>query len=273
MKRYHLLLLSLLYIGCKKDNSTDTLLISPIVTIAKNTPTLIAPAYQPGIPFSLAAFHIYDLNHDDNKDKKYFRVEIYTDDSARIVMEPKPIDSLAANWPATIKKPRWSSGAEFVIDQNSFIQIAGNVFNQIQYNQASPQHAWLSQYKNTFPTPSSLPNAQFTFSNVYAPNFYFDLDATTGYVDSYNSATNNYTTFSLQSLPFFGQAFAPYTWGNVTGMIRLPNAFGSPMFFFDFKNWVFWKISKPNGALFDYVGGPVKSLDKFVKWPEGWGKK
>jgi hypothetical protein len=71
MKSYHLLLLlSLLYIGCKKDNSTDTLLISPIVTIAKNTPTLIAPAYQPGIPFSLAAFHIYDLNHDDNKDKK-----------------------------------------------------------------------------------------------------------------------------------------------------------------------------------------------------------
>lgn len=267
MKEFFTLLLTLLAAGgCKKSSPTS---IPAPPSAAINTPGLIGPAYQPGVPFNVNAFNIYDLNYDNNSDKKYFTIELYSVDSARVIMEPKPIDSLAANWPAAVKKIRWSAGLEFIVDELSFIRITGGNFYQIQYNQASPQHAWLSRYKSTI-APPGLPNAEVTFSSGNYKLFYFINK--TGFADVFayqNTSGTYYNTLDL--LNAMGQAFNAYDWRDVSNLIWLPGQ--NALFFFDFKNWLYWRIDKRNGVGQDWVGTPPKSLDHFLKWPAGWGKK
>lgn len=268
MKKYYALIVfpAVFFMGCKKDKTGNGL---PIAT-SKNTPNLISLAYpKPGQSFNINAYNFYDLDHDDNKDKKYFTVELYSVDSARVIMEPKPIDNLSANWPAAVKKIRWGSGAEFIVDNESFIRITSGNFYQIQYNQTSPQHAWLSRYKSTI-APPGLPNAEVNFGNNNYKLFYFINR--TGFADvfAYQNANGAYYN-TLDLLNAMGQAFNAYDWRDVSNLIWLPTQ--NALFFFDFKNWLYWRIDKRNGIGQDWVGTPPKSLDRFVKWPQGWGKK
>jgi hypothetical protein len=270
MKQYVVIavLSASLFSSCKKDKTGN----GQPITASKNTPNLICLAYpQSGQPVNINAFNFYDLDHDDNKDKKYFTVELFSSgvDSVRVIMEPKPIDSLSANWPATIKKIRWGSGAEFIVDNESFIRITGGNFYQIQYNQASPQHAWLSRYKNTI-AAVSLPNAEVTLPGGEYKLFYFVDRPGLADVFAYQNASGSYYRMS-DLLNAMGQAFNAYDWRDVTHLIWLHGQ--TAFYFFDFKNWRYWRIDKRNGIGQEWVGTAPKSLDRFVKWPQGWGKK
>jgi hypothetical protein len=260
------------FFSCKKGKTPAP---GTGTTTVKNTPNLITAGYQPGVPVSVSQFNIFDLNHDDNKDKKYFRVEIWPDDSARIITEPKPIDSLAGNWPAAVKKVRWGSGAEFIVDANSYIQIAGGNFNPIQYNQASPQHAWLYQYNNTYPTPGVIPNGEVLFNSSNHKLFYFDLNIFQAYSSVFTGTGSNNVSYKLFDIQSIGQAWGAYQWKDVTGIIKTASPLPT-IYFFDFKNWKYWKIAKSTSlvsGIDDWIGGQPKSLDRFLKWPEGWGKQ
>lgn len=256
---------AMLMAGCKK-NKTPQLPVSPV----KNTPGLIGLAFQPGLPVDIFTFHIYDLDHDANKDKQYFRVELYSTDSARIIMEPKAIDSLAIGWPSGVKKVRWSPGAEFIVDNESYIQIAGSQFRQVTYNQSSPQHAWLSQWKATI-SPPGLPHGEVLFSSTNLKLFYLNMPTPYANIAAYPDAQGN-PTFTYASLgDVFGEVFNAYDFTGVTSMIYLPSR--STFFFFDFIHWRYWRIDKANGLAQPWLGHAVRSLDHFLKWPAGWGKK
>jgi hypothetical protein len=245
-----------------------------------NTPTLLGGGFQPGVPFSTNEFNIYDLDHDNNKDKKYFRIELYSVDSARIVMEPKPIDSLAISWPAAVKKIRWSPGAEFIVDNQSYIRISGGSFTQTPYSPTSPQHAWIRQQQYTIFNPllpARLPDADVFINGEYHLLY---LDQTHPFIDKVASTTlNGYQQFNVYRMSDFyvglpglaGQAFDVYDYTNVTDMIYQP--VNSKFYFFDFKNWRYWTVARIGGLNEGFTAGPVKSLDKFLKWPAGWGKK
>lgn len=263
--------------GCKKSSPAPA--PNPPAAVA-NTPNLLGGGFQPGVPFSTTEFNIYDLNHDNNKDKKYFRIELYSTDSARIVMDPKPIDSLAANWPATVKKIRWSPGAEFIVDNQSYIRISGGGFTQTTYSPTSPQHAWIRQHQYTIFNPSlpvPLPAADVFINGEYHLLY---LDQTHPFIDKAASTTlNGYQQYNVYRMSDFyaslpglaGQAFDVYDYTNVTQMIYQP--VNSKFYFFDFKNWRYWTVARTGGLGEGFTAGPVKSLDKFLKWPAGWGKK
>jgi hypothetical protein len=279
MKLYYLLFIAGLMAinGCKK---TGTPAVPNPTTTITNTPTLLGGGFQPGIPFSTTEFNIYDLDHDNNKDKKYFRIELYSVDSARIVMEPKPIDSLALGWPAAVKKISWSPGAEFIVDDQSFIRMQGGSFIQTLYNQTSPQHSWVLQYRYTIFGPFAqrrLPNTEVIL-NGESHQFY--LDQSHPYINKIASTTvNGYPEYNLYLMSDFyaalpglaGQAFDLYDYTGVTSMIYLTNL--NTYYFFDFKNWRYWVIDRSGGLNEGFRAHPVKSLDKFLKWPAGWGKK
>jgi hypothetical protein len=269
--------------SCKKDTGGGNTGGNPAVT---NTPNLITPGYQPGQPFNVFAFNIFDLNHDDNKDKKYFTVVLYggDNDSAVVTRESKPIDSLSPGWPADVKKIAFGSGAEFVIDTNSFIKLTGGVFKRIQYDPLSPQHTWVNFYKNLqkmfrnsnlpFPGYELLRN-QPGGTQLYR-QYFLGVDGgplvsvVTG-VDAMGHST--FGTRGIEVLDPMNNSFGSFDYTYVTQMIYLDAGAFPKYYFFDFKNWEYFIVSKSQGILNPWHITLRKSLDKFCKWPEGWGKK
>jgi hypothetical protein len=148
----------------------------------------------------------------------------------------------------------------------------GGAFRKVDYNQASPQHLWLSIHNN-IPGISELPRGEVnvtggsTMANWQL--LYFSLNGAT------IATPSGFRIVDYQTA--FGQAFNAYTnWQDVSSVIYIRTGGVSPwptFYFFDFKNWRYWKIDKSLGLLFDWVAHPVKSLDRFLKWPAGWGKK
>jgi hypothetical protein len=270
MKKYALfaVLLVILAAGCKKDKPGG----GQGNTAINYTPNLITLAYQPGIPIDLLTYHIYDLDHDNNKDKKFFRIKFITNDSAIILQEPKSIDSLAPGWPADVKNVRWGSGAEYILNDQFFIR-GGNSFSKITYNQTAPQHAWLSQWKTTVGVGAGLPNAEVLFSPSDFRLFYFS----SRYMSYYTgTAPNPYSLADIGSLSGLGNPFNIYNYTDVTNLIFIKSASNTRLYFFDYKNWRYWAVGWEFVAAFsDYawVAGPVKNLNSLVKWPVGWGKK
>ena len=266
MKHSLFIVAVILLAGCKKDTTTSPGNSGSIT----HTPNLITLSYQPGVPVDLLTFHIYDLNHDDNKDKKYFRVKFITGDSVAITMEPKPIDSLASGWPQEVKQVRWGSGAEWIVNDQFFIRYSGGSFGKINYTPApNAQHLWLIQWRETTGI-GSLPNGEASFSNTAELRlFYFS----TGQVSFKNGG--KYSLADIGSVAGLGAPFNIYPWTDVTGMIFIPGS--SPIFyFFDFKNWKYWAVRWEFIQQFNdynWKAYPVKSLDSFVKWPQGWCKK
>jgi hypothetical protein len=254
--------------GCKKDTGT----VVPVVSTATNTPNLIAMGSKPGEVFNQTIWHIYDLNHDNNADKKFIRIQMASDDSARIIEDPSSIDNLSGGWPADVKEVKWSPGAVFIVNSNYYLQMQSGIFLRVDYNQASPQHAWLAKHKSV-PGLTVLPNNEVNVTGGSTEAdwqlIYFPLRGAT------MNTVSGYRVFNFESA--FGQAFNGYAnWEDVSHVIfiRTGGVSAWPTFyFFDWKNWRYWKIDKSNGIANDWVGHPVRSLDRFLKWPVGWGKK
>jgi hypothetical protein len=261
--------LAILSGSCKKDNTSAPIVTNPSV---KNTPNLIALGFKPGEVFNLGIWHIYDLNHEKNEDKKFIRIQMASDDSARIIEGPSSIDNLGAGWPADVKQVQWSPGSQFIVNSQFYLQMQGGGFQKIDYDQANPQQTWLAKHKS-IPGIIVLPNNEVNVSggssDVDLQLIYFQLNGAT------LNTVSGYRVFNFASA--FGQAFNGYTnWEDVSHVIfiRTGGVSAWPSFyFFDFKNWRYWKIDKSQGLAKDWIGHPVRSLDRFLKWPEGWGKK
>jgi hypothetical protein len=248
--------------GCNKDEQMPT-----GSNAYSYTPNLVGLGSWPTATYNEGIWHIYDLNHDGNSEKKFIRVQLYDDDSARILQGPKSIDSLLPNWPADVKKVQWSPGAQFIINDREFISMAG-IFQRESYNQVSPQHSWVNNHR-AMPSVTELPNGELFWDNSSSSSrlFYFSK-AGMGVFQP---------PLGWQLVPFnsplvFGQAANAYNWDGVTHYMRVKSSFNS-FYFFDFKNWRYWKINQANGLGNDFIAHPVKSLDRFLKWPDGWGKK
>lgn len=261
MKKFLLLLFScwLLFSSCKKGDSnsgTGNKLIT-------HTPNLITIAYVPGEPIDALSFHIYDLDHDDNKDKKFFKVKFKTVDSASMEMGPRTIDSLGTGWPSEVKQVSFGSGAEFIVNRQFYLNLSSGSFRKINYSVTNPQHAWYSLSLSA--GSSAVPDAELTFGPSDYRIFYFS----TGQVSTY---INNKTVLvDMGSVAGLGQAFGAYSWKNVTEVIYNPRLLR--LYFFDFKNWTYWSLFRDPSFNYEWIAEAPRSLDRFVKWPEGWGKK
>lgn len=276
--------ISLLLSACSKETT-------PTSSHSVNTPNFasmyfITP-YKIGVMF-------FDLDHDDNKDKKYFVAELMylNSDTMKIIEDPVPITNFASNWPSNVKDAGMGIS---IFDQSPTVGLvtvsssmgiyinSGNAqYDSLNIRGLGP--GTLSPYDDPSYARSMAGKTPQGWTLIQVPSgvggstpmypiFYFKE----GYfVDKpYSWATIDAKPIT-SLLP--GGAANKYNWTNVDNVITYSNdADGNfrTHLFFDFKNWRYftWKEDCAFGCtertltLSDY-----KSLDGLLAWPEGWGK-
>lgn len=279
--------ISLLVNGCSKDTN-----ISP-ASKSENTPNFASMYF---ITPNKIGVMFFDLDHDDNKDKKYFVAELIylTDDTMKIIEDPISITNLASNWPSSVKDAGMGIS---LFDQSPTVgRVTVSSSMEIRLNSGNAQYDSISILSGNPGTLSPYDDPNYARSMAgktpqgwtliqvpsgvggstpMYPIFYFKEGY---YVDK------PYSWAAIDAKPITslvpGGAANKYDWASVDNVISYSNdADGNfrTHLFFDFKNWRYFTWTE--GCAFE-VGcterkltlSPYKSLDGLLKWPEGWGK-
>jgi hypothetical protein len=262
----------------------------PPVAGTANTPNFICQ-HQPTAASINGQFVIYDLNHDDNKSKKYFVVSLIKSgsdftDSCILLQLPKPIDSLAPNWPASIKSASFGTTLSLVTDAKNWAVSNGTSWNYGTITQANiyahlndPLKAGIMAGKkplgrNTMIEEFKLLPAFPNYQQYYRQIAYYFKEG------KYTDANNNAGAQLLDTL-FVGAN--QIDWVNIDAVVQVETDatfFLKKHFYFDWTNWMFHVVYETRAnypgtaypkVTFNYKG--KFSLNKFCKWPDGWGKK
>ena len=293
MKKYTTFVLNLLFAtvaimtGCKK---TDT--PNPVSNSSLNTPNFVSRYFT--IP-SKSSIAFFDLNHDDNKDKKYFIAELMFlgSDTMKISDGPFPITNLASNWPSNVKDVGMGYTIfDFPPNLNSWVVTSSM---GIRLNAGNAQYDSLKILNGISPNESPYDDPRFARSMAgKTPQGYTLIQVPSGvggstpmypifYFKEGYYVDKPYSWATIDAKPITslvpGGAANKYDWSNVDNVISFPNdAQGNfnTNLFFDFKNWRYftWKEDCAFGCTERTLTmSPYKSLDGLLKWPAGWGKK
>ncbi len=296
MKKHNLILAviaGLLFFASCKKNSVDP---PGPGTIGVNHPNFICLDNSPANP---GKFTIFDLDHDDNKDKKYFSVAVLPNaneylDSCQIVLTPKPIDSLALNWPSQIKSAAFCQSG-------TVRSILTDAKNTVTYSTGNPWiYGPIATNSNLYrklndPLYASTKAGQKPYGNNFFSTI-FNSQVNNGVYDrkfrdiSYYFKEGVYTDNSpnggLKLLDTLFVGAAAINWRSIDQVatveferINTFNRYYTKYFYFDWTNWQYYTVTETELAK-DlagryYISWVVKSysLDSFCKWPAGWGKK
>lgn len=233
-----------------------------------------------------------DLSSSKTSEKKYFTIKLAyvgVKDSFEIVTQPQSVDSLGAGFPSEITTaPGFGQMNQWTNSQYRLLTSGGSSFykDTIVRNPASNLYFLYQNYvsgglKGEWP--------QSNFDNYYVPLgtnaqvrlhfrtiFYFKK----GFCIDANNIEGGLNVKSISN--FFIGAPNIYDWQNVDAAIQIVNfpvvpANPTNFYFFDFKNWRYFKWEQFNSNILNGALGTTfhgyESLDKFCKWPEGWGRK
>ncbi len=291
-------IIAMLFFACNKPTSDE---IEPVDIIETgNHPNLAALDYTYYPTNTYFRIKFYDLNHDKNSDKKVFTAEFiaWGYDTFRIVKEPQSIDSIAPGWPAQVKSVAFANHSigltniAYQVDSKTTIKVLGNI--------PSSPNGLVFKYDSTprqqgFPNDYTILNSGFmvdrtcrgyltqvkVFGNTnplgYSTKRILLFPASSFFYDNSN-AGNPYSHWENLSslLPGAGN----FDWTTVDAVIPIfnPSTSFARYFAIDFKNWRFftWQERLSNNipqVQFAIDWGGYRSLDRLVKWPEGWGKK
>ncbi|MFM9908268.1 MAG: hypothetical protein ACKVOW_02900 [Chitinophagaceae bacterium] len=261
-----------------------------------NHPNFICLDNSPANP---SKFTIFDLDHDDNKDKKYFSVVVLPNaneylDSSQVIETTKPIDNLALNWPAQIKSAAFcqsGSSRSILIDAKNYVSYSKgdpweygpittntNLYQKLNDPIYASSKAGQKPYGNNF--FSTIYNSQKD-NGVYLRQF---RDITYYFKDGVY--TDNAPNGGLKSLDGLFPGATAINWRSIDQVatveferINTFNRYYTKYFYFDWTNWKYYtvtetELSKDLSGKF-YISWVVKSysLNSFCKWPAGWGKK
>jgi hypothetical protein len=245
----------ILFIGCSKDNEDANVLYTPnLVTVGLSS----TGSYH---------FTFYDLNHADNKDKRYFRVRRSGTDNFVVSEEPKPLDSLATGWPAGVRHVNFASGEQnYNYNIDVYVRRWGNAFVQESYSALPFEPIWRYMTRNG--GNSVIPHGHAMSSNeIYT--FYFGPQS---FYQKYPQHSGE--NLALRPIGDFCQACGTlYDWSTVKHVVVLgDNPMLGRFYFFDFEKWQYWYVDDAIPVEERVASLPV-SLDHFVQWPQGWGKK
>ncbi len=269
--------------GCKKDTQLNASTPNGSVVNTPNFLTMYWPPLPPAtgtwVPEGVA---FYDLNHDDNKDKKVIIAKFLNTgiDTMGIIKGPLPIDSIAENWPANVKSGGFGYSSDMVISAYMGMRQNGvNASGKINYRYDSLVH-FTNGWGANFSDGMSWLNGKTPQGN-----------ATIKIPDGVGSYSANNTIFYFkegqcklyysQNLPMSISSLVAgagnYDWPNVSNVVSWTNTWGFyTHVFFDFKNWRYfsWEESCASGGCLTIklTMSGYKSLDKLLKWPAGWGK-
>lgn len=285
---YSIIFLILLFTSCKKD-------VAPVtpVTTHSNTPTC---AYSGKAKYTGADLGQYitfmDLSSNKTSEKKYFTIKLKyvgVKDSFEVVTPPQTIDSLGAGFPAEITDyPGYGLVNQWTNPEYRLLTSGGNSFYKDNIV-TNPQSNYYNFYLNFLSGPLKGEWPQSHFDNYSVPLgtngqvrthfrtiFYFKK----GLCFDVNNMETGVKLKNINS--YFIGAPDIYDWQNVDAaiqIINLPVVGANPnnFYFFDFKNWRYFKWEQFNSQVLNNALGTTfhgyESLDTFCKWPDGWGKK
>lgn len=275
MKKTYLLfsVFVLSFTNCSKDDSAPTSIptpVTPIVPANKHIPTCayFNQIYSAGKTQEYVYF--FDLSPAESKDKLYFVAQhIPGTDSLKVISEPQSIETMGKNFPKEITEYPGSGWANQWYTTKGKLITNGSSY----YFDATKAVTFLSDTNPQASINIKLPGVSKSGAYYHDVHFYFKKNI------CYDS--NNETgKIEPKQISDFYPPGASYDWVNVNSAYQAAlNAVSNEYHFVDFKNWRYFvwkeKYSTPPGG---FTTGTVqvstyKSLDKLVKWPEGWGKK
>jgi hypothetical protein len=228
-----------------------------------------------------------DLSSPTTAEKKYFKVQLKfvgVKDSFETVVPPQSINQMATGFPVDITVApghgllnQWTNplytlktngGSQYI--QDTIVRNPqSNIYHLYLNYKSGPLQGKFSQSSfDGYEVPTGLNGAN---NAHYRTIFYFTeglcLDA------------NNYeaTTNIKQIATWYRGAPNVYDWKNVGAGLQISWGTRSTFYFLDFKNWRYFRWEQfrsniLNGQLGTTFEG-YQSLDNFIKWPDGWGKK
>lgn len=280
-------IVSITAISCKKDTLPSS--------TSANTPNFVAVNWPP-VPSTGQwlpdGYIFYDLNHDDNKDKKVFiaRFPTLSDGSESMIITKGPfsIDSIADNWPASVKSAGFGYNTDMVTSAYMGMQAHGrDLLGRIHYYYdslvaikiansgvgwgASFYEGGIGQTLLKGKTPQG--NAVFKIPDGVGGILYKNVILyfkENSYVEMSGSGAQ-------KSLNDLAPGAGDYDWVNVNSIMNNKNIWGfNTHYFLDFKNWRYftWQEECADGGCLTIklTMSGYKSLDALLNWPSGWGK-
>lgn len=281
---FYIIATSLFYLtACKKDSSTTT-----ATSKYANTPTSAYISRESAGGSFQYFITFLDLSSPTTAEKKYFKVQLKfvgVKDSFETVVPPQSINQMATGFPADITVApghgllnQWTNPL-YTLKTNGGSQYIKDTI--VRNPQSNIYHLYLN-YKSG-PLQGKFSQSSFDGYEVptgingenrahYRTIFYFAeglcLDA------------NNYeaTTNIKQIANWYKGAPNVYDWKNVGAGLQIARGTSSTFYFLDFKNWRYFRWEQFRNNIFNpaqlattFEG--YQSLDNFIKWPAGWGKK
>lgn len=254
--------------------------------------------HQPGSSSLTGQFVVFDLDHEANKDKQFFVVSLLPagaefTDSAAVIQVPTSIDSLATGWPATIRSAAMGTTRNILIDaKNAVTYSVPNPWTYAPISNSTNLYRKLNDPAYAAGKAGQKPYGNHPFSTVYYPQTsYLPYNQTWRDITYYfkdGVFTDNTPGGGLQSLDtlFVGANAIP--WRNIDQTVYVDYQHPSTAlyyrkyYFFDWTNWKYYTVNETQQQKVYTTYPPVYylrwevksySLDRFCKWPQGWGKK
>jgi hypothetical protein len=280
---FSVITLSLFYsTACKKDNTATA--IRPKNT---NTPTSAYMSYEPtGGSYSYFV-SFFDLSSPQTANKKYFKAQLKfvgVKDSFEIVVAPQSINSLATGFPAEIiDHPGFGLVNQWTNPLYTLRTNGGSTYikDTIVRN---PQSNYYDHYLNYLNGPLKGKFGQSNFDNYRVPtgmNGETDMHFRTVFYfpEGLCYDANNFEyPIRIKPITSLYRGAPNYDWKNVSAGLQISGSGGTRFYFLDFKNWRYFRWQQFMNPIFNPAQlattfEDYQSLDNFIKWPDGWGKK
>ncbi|MDJ1470794.1 hypothetical protein [Xanthocytophaga flava] len=279
-----ILLSPFVWISCKDKNTKGP-------QTATNSSLCILDNYEYDGYWKRNGYMILDLNHDQNKDKKFMVFDIkYISGEYKFVVKrgPLPIDSLATNWPAEVKSVSYGYTSSMVVNAQMLMRV----------NSISSDGRFIYHYDSTYKFPNSIltynylnnaalyagnmagktPQGKAMFwyvnGNVSKPKdviFYFREGFCTNVTTPGNKPVP--MTDLVDGIPTLSEA-----WKKIDAVLTIEGTYYTH-FFFDFDEWRFFQTTDfcmsvwgapCEGGQVQYVD--YQSMNTLMDWPDGWTK-
>lgn len=262
-------------ISCKKESN-------PIAPMPSNLYTPTCAYYnQENVGGNwVDRYYFFDLTDTSTSKKMYFKArKLYADrDTLEIIVQPQSIDSIARNFPSELTNDVGFGWVGQWTNNLYRLKILGNNF--YKENLSISGHSYLNDPSQMGSLAGKWPQAKIEFQE---PNgvggtlrhtgiFYFKENK------CYHGVVPIASAYSVKSISSITPEAGAYDWNNVSSYFHYWNGTYRTHYFLDFKNWRYftWE-EKPvyiGGALqLQLVYNRYKSLDKLLKWPDGWKKR
>lgn len=275
------------FYSCKKNNTPP----APAPSSAANTPTCAYASSVLAPGGGISQFITFmDLSNTVTAEKKYFTIQLKyvgVKDSFEVITLPQSVNNLAKGFPAEItSSPGFGLLNQWINPQYALKADFGNYLQDTIVRNPASNYYFLYQRFLSGPLQGAWPQSNFDNYNVptgqngnnilhFRTIFYFKK----GLCIDANAGTSGANTIPIET---FYKGAPNYDWLNIDAAIQIvqfPVSAPSKcnFYFFDFKNWRYFRWEQFNSSILNNALGTqfygYESLDRFIKWPQGWGKK